>query len=801
MLALLFFADMHTNVIFTGKNVMSESVKFEKYQSVIKSLLPYANEGRLLQGLNKFTGKLSSSVRKSIKSEVERLMSDSNQGADNSDFAVFPVREFKHFGLDMRLDEIGESILLKETKRYFDRYTVGVHESITSSKEYQQRLKIVNNKKIVEHFSVDAQPLNDIEFGDDIAVLWSENVGVDVNNKIERYLVTSLSLSGITIESRRIFGLKKGMHINVHVDKKSYLPFKGATLACECGVSNFNRDTNKHELSLAFTSATLQKIKVQLKSFLETISERVPLIDTLEHEKTTQAIERDILLESSPWIPLFISDDGLDIKVLMTKQNIKLNQKIATADHIPRKRVLERIIKEFEHKDEIYLFRAKIEHNKVMIDIVATITQLLSAGLLETFLYHARRTGNLTITQLRAKSLDAHALSKIPTSAIENKGAIDSLAHVIFARDVTQNAAKLLPSVITEIKPLPRLFIDDSETLISKTLLHPQLDRRSEPRFMLQKPLKITLSIFKKLDGELLDLSPSGLKIRIPSSRVRQLPSVLKIDISAIGIRTGKYNVITKCPKNGIVRLCVAGTNEQKNEIRTLINDLITKNEEYFSHRDKKAVERKEFAQLWEVATRYQPSLGVICANSANPNHHMKGVYAESSLRDAGPFKGDGTRLYMHGIFADVNTDSTRSSLLAGMLNNTIKQKSIIHCRLRRKNNIVPITNEQFFKVSREAIKAMCTSKQAGIYVIDVQCCRVDLSQNNVIHNHVNWLKEHSPRLGRVFEKSLSSYSHVIFCTDVSLLHNALLMHSHSTEVEKGEPNSNTDIDANRSVA
>lgn len=227
---------------------MSESDTIAKYQPVIKSLLPYANEGRLLQGLNKFTGKLSSSVRKALKSEVERLMSYSYEGADNSSFAAFPVREFKHFGLDMRLDEIGENILEKETKRYFDKYTVGVRESITSSEHYQQQLKIENYRRIVEHYCVDAQSLRDINFGDDIAVLWSEMVDVETNGKIQPYSIASVSLAGLTIESRRVTGIKKGLQVKVHVDKKSPLAIKGTTLLCESGVSNFNRDTKKHEL-------------------------------------------------------------------------------------------------------------------------------------------------------------------------------------------------------------------------------------------------------------------------------------------------------------------------------------------------------------------------------------------------------------------------------------------------------------------------------------------------------------------------------------------------------------------------
>ena len=128
---------------------MSESEIIQRYQTVINALLPYANEGRLLEGLNKFTSRLSNKIRKVLKQEVERLMSQTYESANNSAFAVFPVRKFKHFGIDMRLDQLGEDILYKETERYFNKYTVGVLETVTSSEYYQNRLKAENQKKIV----------------------------------------------------------------------------------------------------------------------------------------------------------------------------------------------------------------------------------------------------------------------------------------------------------------------------------------------------------------------------------------------------------------------------------------------------------------------------------------------------------------------------------------------------------------------------------------------------------------------------------------------------------------------------
>lgn len=147
---------------------MSERNALKKYSSVVNALLPYANEGRILEGINKFNEKIPSQTRKLIKKEVERLMSVTDEGADNSAFALFPVKTFKHFGIQMRLDEIGEDILHSETERYFNRYTVGVREAVTSSEHYKSKMRQEQKRKIIDYFKVDAQSLKDIDFGDDI---------------------------------------------------------------------------------------------------------------------------------------------------------------------------------------------------------------------------------------------------------------------------------------------------------------------------------------------------------------------------------------------------------------------------------------------------------------------------------------------------------------------------------------------------------------------------------------------------------------------------------------------------------
>ncbi len=90
----------------------------KQYQPLIRALIPYEQDNRLLEGINKFSKRLPGNVRKIIKEEVVRLTSLTDASADNSAFAKFPVMKFKHFGIPMRLDKVGAKILQNETALY-----------------------------------------------------------------------------------------------------------------------------------------------------------------------------------------------------------------------------------------------------------------------------------------------------------------------------------------------------------------------------------------------------------------------------------------------------------------------------------------------------------------------------------------------------------------------------------------------------------------------------------------------------------------------------------------------------------
>ena len=552
---------------------MSERDALKKYSSVVNALLPYANEGRILEGINKFNEKIPSQTRKLIKEEVERLMSVTYEGADNSAFALFPVKTFKHFGIQMRLDEIGEDILHSETERYFNRYTVGVREAVTSSEHYKSKIRQEQKRKIIDYFKVDAQSLKDIDFGDDIAIQHNEMVECEFEGRTERFEMISVGLSHIRIQSRRVTPIKLQSDVKVHVDKKSPLAKTTSILHCVCLNANYNRDTQRHEIVLHFKESISDLTKKRIEEFVLSNSRKTALEPELESERITQAIERDMLVYNSPWIPFHIDNQTKEIKVLLTKQNFMGSNNASFIDNLPGKSVIARIKKELSKRDETFLFQGRIEYRGTRIKIAATLNELLLSGLLETFIAHSKRTGTLSVTQFRVKPVDDF-INDLDVLVDCNKDNFTSITQMYFVRDITSETTKQLPEdTAIQLRPLPKLFIDNGNPIQTRLYMDVNVDRRSEPRYMIKKKAIIHIHLLRKVEAELLDISLSGMKMRVHKNDIMSLPDIIKVSIPELGLGASVYKVVNKHTQNGVIRLRVAG--KKKQDVRDAVCRLI----------------------------------------------------------------------------------------------------------------------------------------------------------------------------------------------------------------------------------
>ena len=237
-------------------SVGEEEQIIKQYQPLIRALIPYEQDNRLLEGINKFSKRLPSSVRKIVKEEVVRLTSLTDASADNSAFAQFPVMKFKHFGIPMRLDKVGAEILKSETSLYQERYTVGVFESVMNSDFYQTQIKRDQFKKIVDAFKVESQSFTDIDFGNDIAVRPNFTVSSPDFEKGRHCTVSSLSFTGLAVETKRPPNVTTGDIITFTIPEVMGLTKEPTEITYELDTIKYNKHLGKNESFFTISSET-----------------------------------------------------------------------------------------------------------------------------------------------------------------------------------------------------------------------------------------------------------------------------------------------------------------------------------------------------------------------------------------------------------------------------------------------------------------------------------------------------------------------------------------------------------------
>ena len=146
----------------------------------------------------------------------------------------------------MRLDKVGARILQTESQLYQDRYTVGVFETITNSDFYQAHLKKENYKKIVDAFTVETQSLDDIHFGNDLAIAPNFPVSSLEFEKGKTCTISSLGYKSMSLESKRPPKVSAKEVFNFQFPEVPGLP-KGMAIKYVVSGIKFNKQTEKYE--------------------------------------------------------------------------------------------------------------------------------------------------------------------------------------------------------------------------------------------------------------------------------------------------------------------------------------------------------------------------------------------------------------------------------------------------------------------------------------------------------------------------------------------------------------------------
>ncbi|MDP2595982.1 PilZ domain-containing protein [Alteromonas stellipolaris] len=751
----------------------------KQYQPLIRALIPYEQQNRLLEGINKFSKRLPGNIRKIIKEEVVRLTSLTDASADNSAFAKFPVMKFKHFGIPMRLDKVGAKILQNETALYQERYTVGVFESVMNSDFYQTQIKRDQFKKIVEAFNVESQSFTDIDFGDDIAVRPNFTVSSVDFEKGRHCTVSSLSFTGIAVETKRPPNVTTGDIVTFVIPEVMGLTTEPTEITYELDAIKYNKHLGKYESFFTISSETDLSLLNNLKRYIKGTSYKQPLQRDLEIERAMQDLERDRILENSPWLPVFLSAHQKSLKpiiALFTKANVDNNNSEKLLASLQDKAHFENLVQELKKYNEAFIFHGVIKTKSGAITITATHRQLVELGQLNAIIYLLVKSGEFTCTQCRLEDVSredkvkAFAIHDIPSKEFEHLAA---LSHVMYCRDISMYLTNLTLSEKCDFKPLSKTLRASGDNWSIDFVMEDDLDRRSETRYIIDKAAMIKVGLLSSIDVRVADLSASGMKLMVAPGT--ELQSEVRVSVPDLKIKNEKYKVVHYDATSGVVRLCLEDVKNSK--AGASVDAMVEENTAYFKIRDIARIQRSTHRFIWELAVRHMPSLAVLCVMNRHILDRLKTVYQSDSSDDLYPFSRTANIIPLHGFFADKAVAKPKSMMLEAMFKGDAENNLVVHCVRKSDNRLVYIKESDFlYSKLRTQIQNQLEEEKVQVSATNVTAIRCYGATTPLTKKRLAQLSKLDKAMYDKLETMQAGYTHCIFVTNMSALHHDLVM-------------------------
>lgn len=757
-----------------------EQAIIKQYQPLIRALIPYEQQNRLLEGINKFSKRLPSSVRKVVKEEVVRLTSLTDAPADNSAFAQFPVMKFKHFGIQMRLDKVGAKILKSETSLYQDRYTVGVFESVMNSDFYQNQIKKDQFRKIVDAFNIESQSFTDIDFGDDIAIRPNFTVSSPDFEKGRHCSVSSFSHVGMAVETKRPPNVTTGDDITFTLPEVLGLTKEPTDITFHLQSVKYNKHLGKYESFFLFPNDIDSDFINILKRYIEITAHRQPLQRDLEIERAMQELERDRILENSPWLPVYLSPHKKSLKptiALFTKANVEHNNAENLLASLQDKPFFESLSNELLKYNEAFVFHGTIKVKSGAVKITATHRQLIKLGQLNALIYLLAKNGDFICTHCRMDKVTredkqkAFAIHDIASKEFEQ---LSNLSHVLYCKDVSSYIANLTLSAKCNFKPLSSELKASGDNWHIDYVMEEDLDRRSETRYVIDKSASIKMGLLSSIDAKVADLSASGMRLLVaPNS---ELQKDIRVSVPDLKIKNEKYKVVHYHPPSGVVRLNLS-EDGRKSKVSANVDNIVEENTAYFKVRDIARIQRSTHRFIWELAVRHMPSLAVLCVMNRFTLDRLKTVYQSDNSDDLYPFSRTQNIIPLHGFFADKGQAKPKSQILEGMFKETLEQSLVVHCVRKSDNRLVFIKEKDFlYSKLRAQIKSQLEEGKIQLSATDVTAIRCHGAITPLTKKRLAQLSKLDKAMYDKLETMQAGYTHCIFITNMSALHHDLVV-------------------------
>ncbi|CAN0322126.1 unnamed protein product, partial [Chrysoparadoxa australica] len=161
-----------------------------------------------------------------------------------------------------------------------------------------------------------------------------------------------------------------------------------------------------------------------------------------------------------------------------------------------------------------------------------------------------------------------------------------------------------------DFKPLSKTLRASGNNWRIDYVMEEHLDRRSETRYVIDKPASIKVGLLTSIDARVADLSASGMKLIVaPKS---ELQKEIRVSVPELKIKGEKYKVVHYQAETGVVRLCLV-EDTRKAKVSSSVDHMVEENTAYFKVRDIARIQRSTHRYIWELAVRHMPSLSVLC--------------------------------------------------------------------------------------------------------------------------------------------------------------------------------------------
>ena len=756
----------------------TEQEIIKKHQPVIRALIPYQQQGRLLEGLNRFSSRLNAQARQVIKEEVIRLTSQTDAPADNSAFAQFPVKRFSHFGIEMTLDKVGTEILKKETARYMEQYTVGVFESITNSAHYQGLVQRKLREKIINAFTVQTQSYQDIQFNNDLSVTPNFSVATQAYQNGRTVAVVALSATQLTIACTRSPKFTSVTDIPVIFPHIAGLCSATEVIHFDYVRVEFNAASQRHHAVLQLAEQD-QHWQAVFQQYLNRVMLRLPLERDLEIERSMQALDRDRIVQNSPWLPVLMKQDGARLTprmVLLTPVNTQRNPAYRSKQLLPGKTALQRILKELSAFNEAFVLRLTItKRGSDPVSLCTTVRQLERQNLLANVVQLGLEHESLELWQYRLAKVSRGSQETariLQDMSHQDHNDILSMGHILYIRSINEALGPLQLLSQPDKAKLPRQYIDHDSQYPLHFVMNEDIDRRKQPRFRIETDAQVKVSLMSSYAATVRDFSLGGIQLQIHDCHEAVLPPEVKVSIVDFKLKSQRYKVLDYNQQTGVLRLLAIATDNTSKVLKKLssgsslqssIENIMLRQSLYFRY-------------MWEVVSRHYPNAALQVVTGRQMIHRMKTLYTTQQNNDLHPFTVCDHNAPLHGFFADMGKSPPDSSVLRRLLQQAERYHLAIHCERKADNKLINLTQVQCFESSlRYKIKQSLEEEETQLYVAGIECQKNESVSTPMSKQRLALLSRIDLDVYEKLQALQQNYSHVVHIIDLSALLNSFI--------------------------